>query len=149
MFETKMLGQNIWAMSVWLQSSYKRRRPGAFYQDKPEVTNRIILQTEKCFFIEPSQSDKFPQLPLRGLPNVWDAPSLLSSQYLHWCCRNPQASHHPLACGGAACPLPSALRPLCRVRTRFPSGTRKQASTFVLGCESNCKIDVKRKKSVA
>lgn len=43
MLETKMLGQNICAMSVWLQSSYKRRRPGAFYQGKPEVTNWIIL----------------------------------------------------------------------------------------------------------
>lgn len=98
-----------------------------------------FLKQKNVFIIEPSLLDKFSQLPLRLLPGVQDAPGVSSSQYLHWYCRNPQASHHPLACGGAVWCLPPALHPVHCVRMHSPSGTGEQASIFVMGCESSCK----------
>lgn len=37
-----------------------------------------FFKQKNVFVIEPSQSDKFSQLPLRWLPSIWDAPTVSS-----------------------------------------------------------------------
>lgn len=122
----------------WLQSSYKGRREEAIYQGKPEVADNgeknviVASQSNKAFSADSEVTTKW-------LGCSWFLILPVSTLVL----QKPLGFPPSLAHKGAVCP--PALSTVS-FRMLSPLGTWEQASTFGLGCESNCKVNAKKKK---